>query len=428
MMTKLALGVAGVASAGVTLRFPDLWSPPTPRLTAQDDEFLEQIARQSFEYFRTFAHPQTGMVKDVGRLADHRSNTTSSIAATGFGLTALCIGEARGWLTRPEALERVRRTLRFLDRGLAREHGFFYHFVDWQTGKRAGRSEVSSIDTAILICGALTCRQHFADAEITEQAGKVFDRVDWQWMFGTGPFLRHGWTPERGFLAAKWDEYSEHMMLYLLALGANQNPIPAQAWQSWRRPVMTYGDHTYIDTAAPLFIHQYSHAWFDFRGQRDDHADYHQNSVLATLGHREFCKELQRNFPHYSDELWGITASSSPRGYVVWGGPPRLGPIDGTVVPCAVGGSIPFLRQETLAALRHMRERFGGKIWTRLGFADAFNPMTGWVARDFVGINTGITLLMAENARSGLVWDMFMRNPEAQRGMARAGFRANLLG
>lgn len=423
MLTKLALGVAGVASAALTIRVPESWNPPSTRLSPQDDAFLDELSRASFQFFRECTHPQTGMVKNLGRLADDKHNTVSSIAATGFGLTSLCIAAERAWIKRGEALERARKTLRFLWNGTPHEHGFFYHFIDWQSGARVWQSEISSIDTAILLCGVLSCRQQFADAEVKELATKIYDRMDWQWLFRSGPFLSHGWTPERGFLNARWDTYSEHMMLYLLAIGAREHAIPAAAWNTWQRPAFQYGGYSYIDVEAPLFIHQYSHAWFDFRRQHDGHADYFHNSVLATHVHRRFCTELGDEFPHYSNELWGITASESPKGYVIWGGPPRQGPIDGSVVPCAAGGSLPFLPQDSLAALRGMKERFGRKAWGRFGFTDAFNPATGWAARDYVGINTGITLLMAENARTGLVWDLFMKNPEARAAMQMVGFR-----
>lgn len=423
MLAKLALGVAGVASAAVSFRGPEVWTPPGGTLAPQDETFLDELSRASFQFFREGAHPKTGMVKNLARLKDDQANTISSIAATGFGLTSLCIADERGWLKRGEARERARKTLQFLWRDLPHEHGFYYHFVDWRTGARVWQSEISSIDTAILLCGVLSCRQHFTDAEIKELATQIYDRMDWQWLFGNGLFLSHGWTPEQGFLTAQWDTYCEHMMLYLLAIGAREHAIPASAWNTWHRPVRNYGGYRYIDTEAPLFIHQYSHAWFDFRRQHDGHADYFHNSALATQVHRRFCAELGDEFPHYSNELWGITASESPQGYAVWGGPPRQGPIDGSVVPCAAGGSLPFLPQDSLAVLRGMRERFGKRVWGKFGFADAFNPATGWVAPNTVAINTGITLLMAENTRTGFVWDLFMKNPEARRGMQLVGFR-----
>jgi hypothetical protein len=213
------------------------------------------------------------------------------------------------------------------------------------------------------------------------------------------------------------------MMLYLLALGSNRHAISPEAWHAWKRPIYQYDGREFIhDRNAPLFIHQYSHAWFDFRGRRDRYADYFENSVKATHAHREFCASLAAEYPHYSRDLWGISASDSARGYVVWGGPPRFGPIDGTLVPCAVAGSLPFLTRECIDCLGVMRDRHGDKVWKRYGFVDAFNPATGWVGPDVIGIDLGITLMMAENARTGFFTRTFMRNPEAQRAMRLAGF------
>lgn len=182
-----------------------------------------------------------------------------------------------------------------------------------------------------------------------------------------------------------------------------------------------YDGLRYIGSFAPLFVHQYSQAWFDFRGKRDRYADYFQNSIIATDVHRRFCLELAKEFPDYSDDLWGITASDSVRGYVVWGGPPATGPIDGTVVPSAAGGSLPFLPQACMRVLRNMRSRYG-QAWTRYGFVNAFNPITRWFDSDAIGIDTGITMVMAENIRTGFIWETFMKNPEARRGMEQAGF------
>ncbi|HEX5221995.1 MAG TPA: glucoamylase family protein [Verrucomicrobiae bacterium] len=428
MLSRLAFGLAGAASGAVSFRLGSNWFSPVVNLPPQDDGFLEEIERASFRLFWENAHPQTGQVQDRVRAGGNTIKSVSSIAATGFGLSALCLADQRAWLKTGEARERARATLRFIATQMPHVHGFYYHFVDWGTGKREWRCEVSSIDTAILLCGVLTCRQHFDDAEIQDLAAAIYDRIDWQWLYQKGPYLSHGWTPERGFLASRWDTYSEHMMLYLLAVGANRKAIPAEAWHAWKRPVFNYAGLSYIDTEAPLFIHQYAHAWVDFRNRRDEHADYFENSVFATQAHRAFCLNLRDTFPNYTEELWGITASDSPRGYVVWGGPPRMGPIDGSVVPCAAAGSLPFLRNESLQVLRTARERYGKRVWRRYGFADAFNPTTGWVARDHVAINTGIALMMAENARTSFFWDTFMKNPEIARAMQRVGFRSLMVG
>jgi len=428
MLSKLAFGVAGAASGAVSFRLGGSWPSSSLNFSHQDDAFLEELERASFRLFWENAHPQTGQVIDRIAPGGNEIASVSSIAATGFGLSALSLADRREWLRPGEAKERVRATLRFVARQMSPKNGFYYHFVDWSTGKRAWRCEVSSIDTAILLCGALTCRQYFADAEIQDLAAEIYDRVDWRWLYHQGTYLGHGWTPERGFLVSRWDTYSEHMMLYLLAIGANRHAIPAEAWTKWRRPKSAYAGLNYIDTEAPLFIHQYAHAWVDFRNRRDEHADYFENSIAATQAHRRFCIKLSEEFPHYSEDLWGITASESPKGYAVWGGPPRIGPIDGSVVPCAAGGSIPFVPKESLQVLRTARERHGKRIWGRYGFADAFNPATGWVARNHVAINTGITLMMAENARTGFFWETFMKNSEISTAMQRVGFRSLAVG
>src|SRR5437868_5535670 len=211
------------------------------------------------------------------------------------------------------------------------------------------------------------------------------------------------------------------MMMYLFGLGYSTHPLPGDAWNAWKRMTFEYGGLRYIGSYAPLFVHQYSQAWFDFRGKHDRYANYFKNSAIATEVHRRFCLELHKQFPDYGDDLWGITASDSKHGYVVWGGPPEIGPIDGTVVPSAAGGSLPFMPEQTLRVLKTMKERYGAGAWCRYGFVDAFNPLQKWYDTDVIGIDTGITMLMAENLRTGFVWDTFMKTSEAQRGMQRAG-------
>ena len=388
-----------------------------------DGAFLEELERTTFRFFNDCVHPATGLVKDRNRVTGRDDREVASIAATGFGLTALCIADERGWLPRGEARQRARTALQFLCERMPHEHGFFYHFVNWQTGAREWKSELSSIDTALLLCGVLTCRQHFRDSEIRRWAHQIYDRMDWVWMMNGGELLTHGWKPESGFLKSRWDTYCEHMMLYLLAIGARRYPIPAAAWDAWKRPSFEYAGLRYITPREPLFVHQYSHAWIDFRDRRDRHADYFENSVLATKAHRAFCVSLAGRFPSFDEDVWGITASDSRKGYVVWGGPPELGPIDGSIVPSAAAGSLPFLPLECVRCLRTLRQRYGRQAWTRYGFADAFNPTDGWVGGDVIGINAGITLLMAENARTGFVWKTFMKNKEVLDALQKVGFR-----
>ena len=397
-------------------------APPPSSFSPEDDQFLDELERSSFLFFWEQANPQTGLIKDRCNVRINDTGIVASIASTGFGLTAICIAEKRGYISHQDARLRVINTLVFLWRKLPTHRGFFFHFANINTGERIWDSEVSSVDTAILLCGILTCRQHFQDKDIIDLAHAIFDRVDWTWLSEDTTLLSMGWTPEFGFLASKWDYYSELMMIYLLGMASTTHPLRPEVWLAWKRTTFEYDGLRYIGSFAPLFVHQYSQAWFDFRGKRDKYADYFQNSTIATEVHRRFCIELGKSFPDYTDDLWGITASDSDKGYVIWGGPPAMGPIDGTVVPAATGGSLPFLPAATLRVLKNIRSRYPG-AWCRYGFVDAFNPLTKWYDTDIVGIDTGITMLMAENARTSFVWDTFMKNPEAQRGMANAGFK-----
>ena len=418
-------GGSGAQTRGKATTHPSAPQPPVKIFSDSDDALLQDLETASFKYFWEQAHPETGIVLDRCHARRPVTNELGSIAATGFGLTALCIGENRGFIQRPVAEARALNTLRFLWKKLPNHRGFFYHYANINTGERLWDSEASSVDTAILLCGVLTCRQHFFNVEIRELALEIFNRVDWNWLSEDTPILPHGWTPEGGFLQYRWGDYSEMMMMYLLGLGSTAHALPAEAWNAWKRTTFEYDGIRYIGSFAPLFIHQYSQAWFDFRGKRDKYADYFQNSILATDAHRRFCLDLSSQFPDYSDDLWGITASDSQKGYVAWGGPPATGPIDGSVVPCATAGSLPFMPDATIRVLRNIKNRYGSGAWTQYGYVDAFNPRTNWYDTDVVGIDIGISMVMAENARTSFVWDTFMKNPEARRGMDRAGFKPN---
>ena len=405
------------------------------RLSADDEAFLEDLGRRSFQYFYDHADPATGLVLDRARAdgsahgPEHPSHHVASSAATGFGLTALCIAAERGWIPRAEARERVVKTLRFFAERAPREHGWFLHWMEQPTGERRWRSEYSSIDTALLLAGVLTARGYFrGDREITRLSTEIYERVDFRWMLAGHPsLLSHGWRPESGFLQPRWDTYSEHLILQLLAIGSPTHPIGTSAWLAWQRERINYAGRTYINGAGgALFVHQYSHAWVDFRGRREGwypFTDYFRNSVDATRAHRQFCIDLSKEFPGYTEDVWGITASDSAKGYVAWGGPPRHPDIDGTVVPCAAGGSLMFTPDIAVPALRAMRERYGARIWGRYGFADAFNPNNGWVGPDVIGLDLGITILSAENLRTGNVWRWFMRNREIPRALDAVGLR-----
>ena len=238
-------------------------------------------------------------------------------------------------------------------------------------------------------------------------------------MLNGGKTFSMGWHPETGFLESRWERYCELMMIYLLAMGSPTHPVDTACWKSFTRPVIHYQGMSYISGNDPLFTHQYSHAWFDFRYKTDAYADYFANSIKATRAHKAFCLSYPK---WYSEQYWGITSSDYAGGYTAWGGPPAQGPIDGTVVPCAAAGSLPFLPMDCIAVLRGMRSKWGKYAWGRYGFVDAFHPAANWYDADVLGIDQGISVLMAENLRSGLVWDAFMHNPETGRAMQRSGF------
>lgn len=392
------------------------------QLKPEDDAFLEEMERANFRFFWEQSDEQTGLTKDRANARGEDKGIVASVAATGFGLTALCIGQERGYVSAEDAHKRVVATLHFLWEKMPTHRGFFYHFANMKTGDRIWDSEISSIDTAILLCGVLSCREHFRRTEITRFANDIFNRVEWNWLSEDTKLLPHGWSPETGFLPYRWDLYSELMMLYLLGIGASRHSLSPDTWNAWTRTAFEYDGYRYLGSFAPLFVHQYSQAWFDLRNKRDRYLDYFKNSVIATKVHKAFCLELARQFPDYSDDLWGITASDSQYGYVAWGGPPATGPIDGTVVPSAPGGSLPFLPADTLRVLKNMKSRYQDKAWSKYGLVNAFNPLKNWYDPDVIGIDTGITMLMAENLRSGFVWKTFMKAPEAKRGIELAGF------
>jgi hypothetical protein len=391
-------------------------------LSSEDEDFLDDLERKACLFFWEQGSPHSGQVLDRARndLNGRRdSRHMASIASTGFGLTALCIAHHRNYLHRAQVVERVRTTLSWHLNTMPEVHGFFFHFTDIESGERWPGIELSSIDTSILMCGVLTAKAYFDDAVIGSLAQQLYERIDWPWMLNGGETLSMGWKPGLGFLSQRWDHYCELMMIYLLAIGSPTHPLPPETWKNFTRPVIHYKGFDYISGDDPLFTHQYSQAWYDFRDRNDAYTNYFDNSVTATRAHKAFCL----SYPQwYSDDYWGISASDSIRGYTGWGGPPPIGDIDGSVVPCATAGSLPFLPAECLTVLRALRSRWGRQAWGRYGFVDAFHPAANWYDADVLGIDQGISVVMAENLRSGLVWNTFMRNPESVRAMKLAGF------
>ena len=419
-----------LAGSALQSRIPAFAIAATPNklasgLSHEDNVFLEEMQRRGCLYFVEQASAATGQVLDRavasnndGRLDPRRM---ASIAATGFGLSALCIAEKRGYQPHAKIVEQVRKTLHFHLYEMPHQRGFLSHFNDVEKGTPFSGSEISSIDTSLFLCGVLTARAHFhKDAEIVRLATALYERVDWPWMLDNELTFSMGFA-DGSFLKARWNHYCELMMIYLLAMGSPTHPVAASSWDAFARPKMTYKDYTYIGADDPLFVHQYSHAWFDFRGKRDKYANYFDNSVIATQAHKAFC--LNRGKP-YSADYWGISASDSAHGYTAWGGPPGEGDIDGSVVPNATAGSLPFLPSDCVRVLRSLKELYGDKAWGRYGLCDAFHPDANWYDPDVLGIDLGIGVLMAENLRTGFVWETFARNPEVAVAMKKAGFHA----
>jgi hypothetical protein len=394
------------------------------KLSREDEGLLDDLEKSGCLLFWEQGSPNTGQVLDRAR---HDLNGArdprrmASIAATGFGLTALSIADKRGYFPHAQIVERVRTTLDWHLNKMPEVHGFFYHFTDIETGARIGRTELSSIDTALLLCGVLTARQHFRDARIKSLAQQIYERVDWPWMLNGGDTFAMDWRPNTGFGTSRWSHYCELMMIYLLATGSATHATPPELWNKFSRPKIQYQGMEFIGDGAPLFTHQYSQAWYDFRHKRDAYADYFENSVIATRAHKAFCL----SYPQwYSEDYWGVSASDSQHGYHAWGGPPPKGPLDGSVVPCAAAGSLPFVPVDCIAVLRAMRAKWGDRAWGRYGFVDAFHPAANWYDPDVLGIDQGISVVMAENLRSGFVWRTFMRNPECVRAMQMVGFKS----
>jgi len=398
-----------------------------------DDDFLQAVQRQAFQYFIDCSNPANGLVMDkalnspVGSGAVDFDYSAATIAGVGFALSAYPVGVERGWITRERALTLTRTTLKFFLEKMEHQHGFFYHFVDMQNGARAMNCEISSIDTALFIAGALFAAQYFADPEIQRLAQQLYERIDWVWMCNGGQFPSMGWTPENGFIKATWDHYSEGLLLYILALGAPEYALPAEAW-NFRRLWGRYGGHVYLINQ-PLFTHQFPQVWLDLRGKRDAHANYFASSVQATLANRQFCLDMRPSFKTFAENRWGLSACIGPDNYQAFGAPPNPAVTDGTVAPAAAACSIVFTPQPAISALREyydggtLPESIKIRLHGRFGLSDSFNLDRDFVASEAFAINQGPMLLMIENYRSGLIWQHFMRLPAVKLALQQAGFR-----
>jgi hypothetical protein len=455
-----------VGAALATMRAP---LPPA------DAAFLDTLERRTFDWFWETTNPANGLTPD--RWPDP---PFASIAAVGFALTAYPIGVERGWVTRAQAAERTLATLRFFWRApqatdsltpaaTTGRWGFFYHFLDMRSGLRFGTTELSTIDTALLMGGVLFAQQWFggseaAETEIRALADSLYRRVEWRRLQVHSPLVTMAWRPERGFGPAEYKGYDEAMLLYVLALGSPTHAVEPAAWTAFTSTYQwgTYYGQPHVNFA-PLFGHQYSHVWIDFRGIRDAYMgekqiDYFENSRRATLAQRAYATENPGRWRDYSADVWGLTASDGPKDTTMvidgvsrrfrtyWARGAALNDVrdDGTIAPTAAGGSIPFAPDETIAALRAMRARYGDDLFGRYGFVDAFNPTLrdaaglvtrrgrivpgkGWFDDNYLGIDQGPILAMIANHRTGIVWEHVRRSPYVVRGLCRAGFTGGWL-
>jgi hypothetical protein len=429
----------------------------TPAFETSDDTLLDRLQRAAFDYFRQATNPANGLIAD-----NSRANSPVSIAVVGFALSSYPVAVERGWLARAEAVQCSLAALRFFrdsdqSGGPAATgyKGFYYHFLDFQTGARAWRSELSMIDTALLIAGALTASMYFDSSaadeiELRQIVDLLFRRIDWRWAQDGGETLRQGWKPECGFLHYGWEGYSEAIVLYVLALGSPTHPLEGHCYHAWTATYQwenVYGyDFLY---GGPLFVHQFSHAWIDFRGikdpfMREKRCDYFENSRRATLVQREYAQRNPNEFAGYDEHCWGLTACDGPTdelpdtageprrlfGYAARGVP--YGPDDGTVAGWAPLASLPFTPDIALDAVRQMHQRYP-EMLSDSRYASSFNAgLAGvdhraWVSSGNFGLDQGIVVMMIENYRTGLIWRLMRDCDPIRTGLRQAGFRGGWL-
>nr|WP_298724589.1 glucoamylase family protein [uncultured Steroidobacter sp.] len=437
------------------------------------DPVINNLQRRTFRFFWDTTNKQNGLAPDR-----FPSPSFASTAAVGFALTAYVIGADRGYVSRSQARLRTLRTLRFLwsmpqgpdETGMGGYKGFFYHFVHMHNGQRFGTTELSTVDTALLLGGVLLSQSYFdrdtsSEREIRDLAEKIYSRVDWQWAQNRPPTIALGWRPESGFLRFDWRGYNEAMLMYILALGSPTYPIEPEAWTEWMRTYKdTYGKFEGQEflSFGPQFGHQYSHVWIDFRGimdawNREKGYDYFENSRRASYAQREYARQNPMRWRGYDSEIWGLTACDGPadtvqiydneeRGFFTYAARATASVHvvdDGTIAPTASIGSIAFAPEIAIPAIRAFRARFGEHLYQKYGFLDSVNPSftftdvplrhgrviegIGWVADDYLGIDQGPIVAMIENYRSGLIWSIMRTNPHIRRGLQRAGFTGGWL-
>ena len=433
--------------------------------------FLDTLQHKTFNFFWDLTPPGNGLTPDRWP-----TPSFSSIAAVGFALTAYPIGVEHGWITRAEASGRTLKTLQFFwtapqdsaGPNTTGYRGFFYHFLDMQTGRRFQTVELSTIDTSLLLAGILFAQSYYDRSDTTEQqiralADSIYFRVDWQWAQAGAPGVTMGWHPESGFLNARWIGYNEGMILNILAIASPTHPVDSTAtWNAWVGGYQwgTYHGQSFVQFA-PLFGHEYSHVWIDFRNIKDAYMlgkgiDYFENSRRATLSQRAYAIANPGAWAGYSGNVWGLTACDGPANktltlagrsrqfhtYTARGAALGDERDDGTLCPTAVGGAVPFAPEFTIPALLTMRTTYGNHLFSTYGFLDAFNPTftaagqqevgsvdptLGWFDVDYLGIDQGPILAMVENFRTDFVWRVMRGNAHIIRGLKRAGFTGGWL-
>jgi hypothetical protein len=423
------------------------------------DQLLDTLQRETFKYFQCEVNPANGLVADKTE-----KGAPASIAAVGLALAAYPVGVERGFIERAVARQRTLATLRFFwsspqgtEPDATGYRGFYYHFLHMRTGRRVWRCELSTVDTAFLLAGMLTARAYFTEDTADEQeirtlADALYWRADWNWARNGGATVTHGWKPERGFLPYRWEGYDEALLLYVLGLGSPTHPLPIESYPAW---MATYAWKKVLGSeflfAGPLFIHQLSQVWIDFRGiqdafMRDKGIDYFENSRRATHVQRQYAIENPFEFEGYSANCWGFTASDGPGwetrcikgierpffGYYARGIP--YGPDDGTISPWATAASLPFAPEIVRPTLQWFHD-IDLKVDRPYGFKASFNPTypdasgseRGWVSPFHFGLNQGPIVLMIENYRSGLLWRLMRHCPYVVGGLRRAGFSGGWL-
>ncbi|MBC7138582.1 MAG: hypothetical protein H5U17_07490 [Defluviimonas sp.] len=429
------------------------------RLPHPGETRLDALQRHAFDYFLNETNLTNGLVADKSQ-----PGAPASIAAVGFALAAYPVGVERAWISRIDAIERTLAALRFFwsapqgaDPDMTGYKGFFYHFLDMSTGRRAGLCELSTVDTGFLLAGMLAAAAYFDrnsedEQEIRTLADALYRRVDWPWACDGGATISHGWTPEAGFLPYRWEGYDEASLLYVLALGSPTHPLAAESYLAWTSTYQWKEIYGYeFIYGGPLFIHQYSHIWIDFRGiqdafTRDKGIDYFENSRRATYVQREYAIRNPLGFAGYGENFWGLTASDGPGrttrrvngieraffDYAARGAP--YGPDDGTVAPWAVLAALPFAPEIVLPAIAHFQDVYPqvtGKYCFRCSFNLSFQNEEdvhgGWTSPYHFGINLGPVVLMCENYRSELLWRLMRASPYIVTGFRRAGFTGGWL-